>query len=436
MFKIILKNLWRRRKANGWLFAELVIITALMWFIIDPVVVVNYDLSLPLGYDSDRLVTVDFNSLREQSPKYDGAADSADVRQASVEAIYNRLRSIKGVESVTYLGEQLQINGGGISINVFNSGNKAVDSLARSTFIFDFIPGHSYFETYGIKSMEGSPAQEELSQVSDPNALIITRNVAEHYWPGEKAVGKRFIKRASEDMDTTWYTIAGVVENVRGYDQLHVSSTVFRSFPTNNTPNEFTMVLRVAEGESADKIADKISSELRSELKAGNYMLKSVTTYDQLRKNHWDSSSGSGRYNIMMLLAAFFFICLMLGVIGNFWLQTRQRFKEAGVLQAFGANRSNIMKMLLGESSVLTFFAFIIGDLIYLQIALAYGVSKGFVTIGYLHWDNIWVVRFWPHFFIISAIVLVIMEACVLLGTWLPARSLSRINPVDALRDE
>lgn len=237
-------------------------------------------------------------------------------------------------------------------------------------------------------------------------------------------------------MDTTWYTIAGVVENVRGYDQLHVSSTVFRSFPTNNTPNEFTMVLRVAEGESADKIADKISSELRSELKAGNYMLKSVTTYDQLRKNHWDSSSGSGRYNIMMLLAAFFFICLMLGVIGNFWLQTRQRFKEAGVLQAFGANRSNIMKMLLGESSVLTFFAFIIGDLIYLQIALAYGVSKGFVTIGYLHWDNIWVVRFWPHFFIISAIVLVIMEACVLLGTWLPARSLSRINPVDALRDE
>lgn len=116
MFKIILKNLWRRRKANGWLFAELVIITALMWFIIDPVVVVNYDLSLPLGYDSDRLVTVDFNSLREQSPKYNGAADSADVRQASVQAIYNRLRSIKGVESVTYLGEQLQINGGGISI--------------------------------------------------------------------------------------------------------------------------------------------------------------------------------------------------------------------------------------------------------------------------------------------------------------------------------
>ena len=49
--------------------------------------------------------------------------------------------------------------------------------------------------------------------------------------------------------------------------------------------------------------------------------------------------------------------------------------------------------------------------------------------------DN-WVSNFWEHFGIVSLIVYALIIICVIIGTLLPALKLSRINPVDALRDE
>ena len=42
MIRIILKNLWNNRKQNGWIFAEIALITALSWFMVDYLVVTLY----------------------------------------------------------------------------------------------------------------------------------------------------------------------------------------------------------------------------------------------------------------------------------------------------------------------------------------------------------------------------------------------------------
>lgn len=52
MWKLILKNLWSRRRRNGWLLAELILVAILSWYIFDPVMVVTYERHLPLGYDA------------------------------------------------------------------------------------------------------------------------------------------------------------------------------------------------------------------------------------------------------------------------------------------------------------------------------------------------------------------------------------------------
>ena len=51
MWKLILKNLWSRRKRNGWLMAELVLVSVVTFVIIDPIVVLNHYLNQPKGYD-------------------------------------------------------------------------------------------------------------------------------------------------------------------------------------------------------------------------------------------------------------------------------------------------------------------------------------------------------------------------------------------------
>ena len=64
MFTLILKTLWTRRRRNGWLLAELILVAVLSWIIFDPVIVVTYDRHLPLGYDADRLCMVSVGMLQ------------------------------------------------------------------------------------------------------------------------------------------------------------------------------------------------------------------------------------------------------------------------------------------------------------------------------------------------------------------------------------
>lgn len=51
-----IKNLWNNRRANVWIFIELVIISIVTWIIADPVAVAVSDSMLPTGYDNDRLL--------------------------------------------------------------------------------------------------------------------------------------------------------------------------------------------------------------------------------------------------------------------------------------------------------------------------------------------------------------------------------------------
>ena len=53
MFKLIIKNLWSRRKRNGWLLAELMLVTVVAWVIIDPLVMAVVVKTTPYGYDTD-----------------------------------------------------------------------------------------------------------------------------------------------------------------------------------------------------------------------------------------------------------------------------------------------------------------------------------------------------------------------------------------------
>lgn len=43
MLKLILKNLWARRRRNVWLLAELILVSIVTWIILDPVIVTTYD---------------------------------------------------------------------------------------------------------------------------------------------------------------------------------------------------------------------------------------------------------------------------------------------------------------------------------------------------------------------------------------------------------
>ena len=74
-------------------------------------------------------------------------------------------------------------------------------------------------------------------------------------------------------------------------------------------------------------------------------------------------------YRVNLLMGGFFLISLCLGVSGTFWMQTRNRREEVGIMKSFGARSVYIIRMLLGEGIVLSTLATLTGCLIYLQYA-------------------------------------------------------------------
>lgn len=101
---------------------------------------------------------------------------------------------------------------------------------------------------------------------------------------------------------------------------------------------------------------------------------------------------------------------------------------------SFGATRSDIVRLLMGEGTVLTVVASLTGFLLYLQYALKEGLTKG------QNWvestESYWVSDFTSHYLLVSLVIFLILLVVVLVGIYIPARNISRIPPTEALRDE
>ena len=173
------------------------------------------------------------------------------------------------------------------------------------------------------------------------------------------------------------------------------------------------------------------------ELIAGNWFAQSVNTYKDQLANYEYTNGVTNQIRLNIAYAIFFMVNLCLGIIGTFWLQTRKRIEEAGVMRSFGATKGDIVRMLLGEGVVLTIVSSFIGFFGYFQ----YAVSEGLYVSQWneeslKYFQHNWIHDFGLHFVGVAGITLLILIIVVCIGIYIPARNISLVNPVDALRDE
>ena len=432
MLKLIFKNLWNRRRKYAWLFIELILVTALSWYIIDPAAVSIADAAMDLGYDADRLAVVEINTLNKKSASFSEAEADSTAQTANFERLMYKIRHYDGVERAAAIPYMSELNAPSISLNQYRTKNPA-DSIVKSANVLTFWPGQEYLETIGLKSMPGSPDTEELSATAHrpKKEVIITESFARMFWPDGKGTGKYFY----DDEDSI--KVVGVVSDFRYQNFNRTNCAVFVFWNRLRHPvQKFNVIVRLKPGTDPDSWAREFAANARRNINTGNYYVCSATPQLDIIAETESMYGISTERNTNLLLAVFFLVILVLGVIGSFYLQTRRRVTEMGVHRSFGASRRNIIAILMGEGFALTTVSFIIGDLLYLQYALKYGLDTGFGNNIMYNIINNWVTNFNEHFAIISAVVYVILMACVAIWVYLPARSVSRINPVDALRNK
>jgi putative ABC transport system permease protein len=267
-----------------------------------------------------------------------------------------------------------------------------------------------FFEAMEIPLLRGR--QFRASDNSEaPPVVIINAALAKRYWPNEDAIGKRIAVLRSGSKEK-WSTIIGMVGNVRhrglDYDAQPEYYAPLAQMPDNQS------VLVVRSGQDARSLATSIRATLRTIDPA--QPIAHVRTLEQVI-----ADSVAPRRLSIWLLGLFATIALILASIGIYGVMSFlvvQRTHELGVRMALGAQRSDIMRLVVGHAGKLILAGTLIGLVLgvagtHLLAALLYGVS--------------------PHDISTFALVTVALGTIALLASYIPAARLVKSDPMLAL---
>lgn len=430
MFKLIIKNLWSRRAKNIWLFMELIIVTVVAWAVLDTVIVNHYVRNLPLGYDMSRYVQLDMETIDEIDELQPDTIEEIDRILHTLASNIQRLPEVAGAS---------RSSGAWLEANSYSVTTWPKDTTERYSFFqFYLYPGWDFFSLFDMKSVGKSPSLEELKVYSySPNDVILSESGARLLFGDTNPIGHYIGENTPDFSMETAERIVGVVSDIRN----HSSESDAVGYYTINLMPQWdsfpTMMIRLKDGESAQKFVNERYDFIKEELNGTFLKISDLMTLENVSDKYLYGTGYTNSMRLRYALMIFFLINLALGMTGTFLLQTRKRSEDAGIMRSFGATPAKIRGVLLGEGALLTTCACLIGFIIYFFISKSVGLASGIrnVNLDY-RVDLPWISDFSTHFMIVSFIVYLIILAVVLLGIWIPAWRISRVNPVDALRDE
>ncbi len=423
MIRLIWKNLWARRYRNGWLLAELIVVSIVMWVLMDPVTVLTHNRNLPLGFQADGLYSLSLSELPVKSARYSADEDNEEARAANARRILERIRQHKDVQYATF-----ELGGKGVFRASSSESYYDVDSVKYYFRIFSFEPQSDYFRTFAFDEVDGQTNEKLDAMTFGAGDVCVTTGAI----PGKQMLGYRYEDTVEDKWDQSWTAVA-TIGKLRVDSEQPTRVMFLRDRLENTEAAKALIAFRVKPGVNEAKFLHEFRTWAESELRVGNFYMRGVLPFREVMAEYEEWRQTLNTYRINLIMAGFFLISLFLGVSGTFWMQTRSRREEVGVMKSFGARSGNIMRLLLGEGWVLTTLAVFLGCFIYLQ----YGVSEGLYGVAWgASGSEYWVNNFWQHFFGVSVLVWVILLLVVSIGIYIPTRSLSKITPTEALRDE
>ncbi|HXC70680.1 MAG TPA: ABC transporter permease [Pyrinomonadaceae bacterium] len=331
-------------------------------------------------------------------------------RLAFVERAMEQIRAVPGVVSVGTT-TKIPLTGGG-STQPFSVEGRPTAAIAEQPMAQTRYISPDYFRAIGIPLRQGRFFSDQDRDNSVP-VVIISEAMARRFWPGENAVGKRLTP--SFHLEQGAREIVGVVGDVKS-SGLDADASAMMYLPYKQAPLPFiSFVVRTAS--NPESLIQPVSKAIYSIDK--EQALTNVQTMDQVL-----SKSLSGRRFNMTLLLTFAGVALMLAAVGvygvmNYTVTLRRR--ELGIRMALGAEKIDVLRLVLGQGLTLTLIGVGAGlisayALTRLMASLLYGVT----ATDYLTFGSV------------SAVLI----AVGLAASYIPARRATKVNPTIALRAE
>lgn len=374
-------------------------------------------LNVRLGFNPQNVMSVRTRLPQPNDPKADIYGTPAQ-ETVFLREVLRRVKTLPGVE-VAAVGDtasipldasqhELKLISEGPFFAIFEGRETQIDhapAVERSSVTPD------YFQVMGIPLLRGRFFQESDIN-SSPAVAVINEDFAHTYWPNENAVGKRFRQAGAR---SPWITVVGIVANART-----------ESLATAATPEVYLSLYQMPVNRLAIFLRGhlntaKIPEQVRREVQAVDPRLP---LFDAQTLNETLSASLAERRFPMELIALFGLTALLLaglGIYGVISYAVTERTHEIGIRLALGAQRRNILRMVLAQGLQLAIAGALVGSVGALIVSrlmsgLLYGVkptdSMTFVAMSIL-------------------LILVALAAC-----YIPARRAMKVDPMVALRYE
>ncbi len=418
MIKQLLKQIWNERKSNSWLWAELLIVFIVLWFVIDMVYVTAVTYYEPLGFDIEDTYMVTLGNKTSKSASFIPAEQKTTTSGEDMLVVMERLRQLPEVEEVSLSSNARPYTGS-------NSGFRfTIDSITRGVLRRPVTPG--FFRVFKYENVDGS-GYEPLEKALQDGGVVISENLLpETYGRGRELIGKVLY---DADDSTRTYRIAGVTHKVRyddfwpNYDDMYVATLLKEQdiAKMNESITWYELCIRVKPGTGAD-FPEYLMGISDSQFNIGNFFILGVESFESLRDNFQLMSVNNVKTRFWMI--AFLLINIFLGIIGTFWFRTQHRKSELGLRLAVGSTRKNLSAILIGEGLLILMFAVIPA------LIICY-------TLGNIEYFNEGNVKWkFTRFLIVSTVTLLLIGIMIILGILYPARQAMKVAPAEALRDE
>ena len=326
--------------------------------------------------------------------------------------VLQRIEALPGVESA---GAASSVPTAGSRFNPTRAvtiEGRASDSQEVQPLVQELVAAPGYFRALKIPLLAGRPLSESDSAEA-PAAALVSRALAERFWPAEDPLGRLF-KFGAPETAASWIEVVGVVEDVINDDRDQPPlPLVYR--PLAQSPlGELYVVARTTVSDPLD-----LAAAVRRQVWAED---PDQPVYNLRTLNSLLEEDLSGSYLIIRILSALALAALSLAVMGIYglmaYLAQRQR-REVGIRLALGASRGRIMRQVAGQGMALALIGAALG------LAGSMGVAK--LASGMLYGIS----SFDPITFGAASLLLL---AVSLLASSIPAWKASRSDPIKVLR--
>lgn len=352
-----------------------------------------------LGFQPDNLVLFE---IQAPGTRYPAPKDLALYRE-----IDDRLASAPGIRSVT------------LSKNPLIAGNVSNDDfvpdglppkLNGPAYVDDNVVGEKFFATMGIPIVAGR-SFGSTDTATSPLVAVVNQRLVNEYFPNINPIGRTFISNKKR------FEVIGVCGDTRYASLRDDPPATFYTLYRQQSKGEPSVTFEVSTPIEQSAVVPILRSAVASvdkDLPLLDIRTQNAQISDKTREERMFASITSG-FGVLALILA----CI--GIYGVMAYSVSRRTNEIGIRMALGAEREQVLRMVLGESAWIA----VIGVAAGISGALALARLIASMLYGLKAYD--------PLTFTASAVLLLLVG---LAASWIPARRAAGLDPMRVLRHE